>query len=137
MCCAQQFTYVPLFATLWTVALPGPSVHGDSPGKNTGVGCHALLQGIFPTQELNPGIEPKSLPHRRQILYCLSHQGSPTICQFKYQQKNTKEDLNQRYSKYVDVLQSQELTPECKSTMPISPQFSSADNFFFLMVRIS
>ena len=34
---------------------PGSSVHGDSPGKNTGVGCHALLQGIFPTQGLNPG----------------------------------------------------------------------------------
>ena len=32
---------------------PGSSVHGDSPGKNTGVGCHALLQGIFPTQGLN------------------------------------------------------------------------------------
>ena len=29
---------------------PGSSVHGDSPSKNTGVGCHALLQGIFPTQ---------------------------------------------------------------------------------------
>ena len=35
--------------------LPGSSVHGDSPGKNTEVGCHALLQGIFPTQGLNPG----------------------------------------------------------------------------------
>jgi len=34
--------------------LPGSSVHGDSPGKNNGVGCHALLQGIFPTQGLNP-----------------------------------------------------------------------------------
>ena len=32
---------------------PGSSVHGDSPGKNTGVGCHALLQRIFPTQGLN------------------------------------------------------------------------------------
>ena len=32
---------------------PGSSVHGDSPGKNTGVGCHALLQGIFLTQGLN------------------------------------------------------------------------------------
>ena len=30
----------------------GSSVHGDSPGKNTGVGCHALLQWIFPTQGL-------------------------------------------------------------------------------------
>ena len=52
--------------------LPGSSVHGDSPDKNTGVGCHALLQGIFPTQGSNPG-----LPHCRQILYHLSHQGSP------------------------------------------------------------
>ena len=50
---------------------PGSSVHGDSPGKNTGVGCHALLQGIFPTQGLNPG-----LPHCRWILYQLSYQGS-------------------------------------------------------------
>ena len=48
---------------------PGSSVHGDSPGKNTEVGCHALLQGIFPTQGSNPG-----LPHCRQILYHLSHQ---------------------------------------------------------------
>ena len=32
----------------------GFSVHGDSPGKNTGVGYHALFQGIFPTQGLNP-----------------------------------------------------------------------------------
>ena len=36
---------------------PGSSVHGDSPGKNTGVGCHALLQGIFPTQGLNSGLQ--------------------------------------------------------------------------------
>ena len=35
---------------------PGSSVHGDSPGKNTGVGCHAFLQGIFPTQGLNSGL---------------------------------------------------------------------------------
>ena len=34
--------------------LPGSSVHGDFPGKNTGVGCHALLQGIFLTQGSNP-----------------------------------------------------------------------------------
>ena len=32
---------------------PGSSVTGDSPGKDTGVGCHVLLQGIFPTQESN------------------------------------------------------------------------------------
>ena len=33
---------------------PGSSVHGDSPGKNTGVGCHFLLRRIFPTLGLNP-----------------------------------------------------------------------------------
>ena len=53
-------------------SLPGTSVHGDSPGKNTGVGYHALLQEIFPTQWSNP-----SLSHYRHILYHLSHQGSP------------------------------------------------------------
>ena len=55
-----------------TVALPGSSVHRDSLGKNTGMGCHALLQGIFRTQGSNPG-----LLHYGQILYNLSHQGSP------------------------------------------------------------
>ena len=35
-------------------AIPGSSVHGGSPSKNTAVGCHALLQGIFPTQGSNP-----------------------------------------------------------------------------------
>ena len=37
-------------------SLPGSSVHGDSLGKNTGVGCQFLLQGIFLTQEMNPGL---------------------------------------------------------------------------------
>ena len=43
----------------------GSSVHGDSPGKNTGVGYYALLQGIFPTQGSNPGLsalQADSLP---------------------------------------------------------------------------
>ena len=56
---------------------PGSSVHGDSPGKDTGVGGHALLQGIFPTQGSNPG-----LPHCRQILYQHSYQGSPRILEW-------------------------------------------------------
>ena len=53
---------------------PGSSVHGDSPGKTTGVGYHALLQGIFRTPGSNPGLQLY-----RQILYNLSHQGSPLI----------------------------------------------------------
>ena len=56
---------------LWLARLLCP---WDSPSKNTGVGCHALLQGISPTQRSNPG-----LPHCGQILYRLSHQGSPRI----------------------------------------------------------
>ena len=46
----------------------------NSPGQNTGMDSLSLLQGIFPTQGLNPG-----LPHCRQILYQLSHQGRPCI----------------------------------------------------------
>ena len=46
----------------------------DFPGKDTGVGCHILLQGIFPTQGLNPG-----LLHCRQILYWLSYKRSPKL----------------------------------------------------------
>ena len=53
-------------------SLPSASVHGDSPGKNTGMGCHALLQGIFPTRGLNP-----CLAHCWWILYCPNHQWSP------------------------------------------------------------
>ena len=45
----------------------------DSPGKNTGVGCHSVLQGIFLTQGLNLG-----LLHCRQMLYHLSHWGNPS-----------------------------------------------------------
>ncbi|XP_070654617.1 regulator of microtubule dynamics protein 2 isoform X8 [Bos indicus] len=45
--------------------------------KNTGVGSISLLQGSLPTQESNPG-----LPHRKQILYRLSHQGSPRILEW-------------------------------------------------------
>ena len=44
----------------------------DSPGEHTGVGCHFLLQGIFSTQGLNPG-----LLHCRQVVYGLSYRGSP------------------------------------------------------------
>ena len=53
---------------------PASSVHGDSPGKNAGVGSLSLPQGIFPTQGSNPG-----LLHCKLILYHPSHQGSPGI----------------------------------------------------------
>ena len=69
----KSLSSVWLFETLWTVA--PPLLHPwDSPGKNTGVGCHSLLQEIFLTQGLNLG-----LPHCRQTLYHLSHQRSLNI----------------------------------------------------------
>ena len=87
---------------------PGSTVHGDSPGKNTEVSCHALLQGIFPTQASKPGLpqagrlqsEPPGKPKNtgmsslsllkeifpnegllycRQIHYQLSYQESPNL----------------------------------------------------------
>ena len=58
-------------ATPWTVS------PGNSPGQNTGVGSLSLLQEIFPTQGLNPG-----LPHCRHIIYQLSHKGSPWILEW-------------------------------------------------------
>ena len=72
MCCS--LSHVQLFVTPWTAA---HQIHcpWNSPGKNTGVGCCSLLQGILPTQGLNP-----DLLHWRQILYGLSDQGSMFVC---------------------------------------------------------
>ena len=65
-----MLSYVQLFATPWT--MPTRLLHPwNFPGKNTGVGCHSLLQGIFLSQRLNLGLR-----HFRQMLYRLSHQGS-------------------------------------------------------------
>ena len=69
-------SYLTLYDPMYCCP-PGSSVHGDSPGKNTGVGWHALLHGIFLTQGSNP-----RLLHCRLILYPLSHQGGPNIYVF-------------------------------------------------------
>ena len=60
--------------SLWPHGLYSP---WNSPGPNSGVGSLSLLQGIFPTQGSNPG-----LPHCWQILYQLSHKGSPRILEW-------------------------------------------------------
>ena len=64
----KLFSHVRFFATPQTI-------QDYSPGQNTGVDSLSLLQGIFPTQGLNPG-----LLHFRWILYQLSHKGSPILC---------------------------------------------------------
>ena len=76
LCCAVLCLVAqscPIFCYPMDCRPPGSSVHGNSPGKNTGVGCHAFLQRIFLTQESNWG-----LLHCRRILYQLSYQRSPS-----------------------------------------------------------
>ena len=70
-CAAQLLGRVRLIATTRTAARQVP-LSMDSPGKNTAVGYHALLQGIFPTQGPNP-----CLLHQQAGSLLLSHQGSP------------------------------------------------------------
>ena len=79
----------PTLCNLMDCSPPGSSVHRSSPGKNTAVSCHALLQGIFLTQGLNPG-----LPHCRRILYRLSHTGSPIN---EIEAKKTIEKMNKSW----------------------------------------
>ena len=67
----KSLSRVQLFVRPHGLSLPGSSVHGIF---QAGVDCHFLLQVIFPTQGLNPG-----LLHCRQVLYCLSHQGSQIL----------------------------------------------------------
>ena len=74
----KSLSRVLLFVTPWTLQSM------ELPGQNTGAGSLSLLHGIFPTQGLNPGF-----PHYRQILYQLSHKGSPVLqaniqCEFLF-----------------------------------------------------
>ena len=68
---------------LWLYGLYPPRLlcPWNSPGKNTGMCCHSLLQGIFPIQGSS-----LSLPHCRQILYLLRHQESAPLSSFNYSQ---------------------------------------------------
>jgi len=76
-----------LFAIPWIVACPKLLRPWDFQGKSIEVGCYFLLQGIFPTQGLNPG-----LSHCRQMLYRLSHQGSQSEEELKNLLMKVKEE---------------------------------------------
>ena len=102
-------------------------VSWSSPGRNTGMGCHSLLQGIFPTQESTGG-----LLHCRHILYQLSYKGSPIL---------TPKALNSYHVTQKFYLISNtwiiSLTRERDSTWPFppgcptSPAWSSCPCSFF------
>ena len=80
---------------------PGSSVHGDSPGKNTGLGCHTLLQGIFPTQGMNLHLlhwQAGSLP--------LSHLGPN-----QEQKEETLRSVKGLLARMREMLQAQEAPP--------------------------
>ena len=107
----------PTFCDPMDCSPPGSSVQRDSPGKDTGVGCHALCQGIFPTQGSNPG-----LPHCRWILYCLSHHGSPRILEWVvYPSPGDLPDLG------IELRRTPELCP----SLPRSTCLCHTHTFYF------
>ena len=77
MCmCAQSLQLRPTLCSSMGCSPPGPSAHGILHAEHWSC-CHALLQGIFPTQGSNLRLLP--LLHCRQILYPLTHLGSPSL----------------------------------------------------------
>ena len=87
MCVCELLSRVRLFAT----AMDFKPARLLCPDKDTGVGCHFLLQGIFPTRGSN-----RHLLHCRPILYQLSYEGSPksTIVQLEKKKTNQKNQLD-------------------------------------------
>ena len=74
---AQLLSHVRLSVTHMDCSPRGSSVHGDSAGKNTRVGCHALLQGIFPTPGSNPCL--LSILHWQVGSLSLAPSGKPPV----------------------------------------------------------
>ena len=88
-----------LLSRVWLFVTPW-----NSPGHSTGVGSHPLLQGIFPSQGLNPG-----LPNCRRILYQLSHLGSPD----RNRGGTPREDTRQKTAIYTSQGKRPQKKPPC------------------------
>ena len=104
---------------------PGSSVHRDSPGKNTGVRCHALLQGIFPTQGSNPCL--LCLLHW-QAASLLSHQGSPIFVIYMCSCSGAKSRLT-----FCDPM---DRSPPGSAVRGISPGKNTGVSWHFLLQGI-
>ena len=76
--CAKSLQSCPALCNPMDCSPPGSSVHGDSPDKSTGVGCHALFQEIFPIQGSTPRL--LHLLHYRQILYSWATREAHSFC---------------------------------------------------------
>ena len=72
--CMPAFSVMSSSVTPWTISCQAPLCPWDSPGKNTGVGCHVLLQRIFP----DSGVDPMS-PVWQEDSLTLSHLGSRRV----------------------------------------------------------
>jgi len=114
---------------LWLTSLLCP---WNSPGKNSGVGCHALLQGIFLTQRFHLG-----LPHYRQILYHLSHHDlhARPIIYLDDETRNRSQDTSAGFCPLLlGTLLCSEPDPVLEEAGPISPHgppVGDVQNWFF------
>ena len=113
----------------WPLQEPArPLCPWNSTGRNTGDCNHSLLQGIFLTQGLDP-----SLPHWRQILYCLSHQGRP------YRSLELNRQLNKPFSiimSLIYVLFPVALARKKKGKRRNGQRFLFVQIFFFFLMKI-
>ena len=82
---AQLLQSCPTLCKSMDYSLPGSSVHGDSPDKNTGVGCHFLLQGDLPNPGIElafPALQAESLPLNHQGRYTHTHTHTCILTEF-------------------------------------------------------
>ena len=109
---------------------PACSVHGTFQARNTGVGYHFLLQGIFPTQGSNLG-----LLHCRQTLNHLSHQGSPETLFSQHFKVPVWGSCDQGHLRHLQHLPLPEPSTACQtcsliSTLPGTPTGATAESTF-------
>ena len=127
---AKLLQSCPTLCISMDYSLPGASIHGNSPGKITGVGCHFLLRGIFPAQGLNPCL--LCLLHWQAVLYHQHHLGSPSM--YHFSDKNavhikTTQKPNEQTEKQTLILRSL-FSPQ------VTKVFRTSSTSFFLYFKL-